>query len=89
MSRYGAEVSASTVMAAVEEVAGLVSDADLLTTPLALQFCLTLLPKQPHLAADVSSRFLPPALLLVKSPLLQVHQLLTSPEGRHAVVKAS
>ena len=72
MSRYGAEVNPSTVMAAVEEVAGLVSDADLLTTPMALQFCLTLLPKQPKMAPDISSKFLPAALQLVKSPLLQV-----------------
>ena len=81
MSRYGAEVSASAVMAAVDEVAGLVSDADLLTTPLALQFCLTLLPKQPHLAPDISSKFLPSALQLVKSPLLQVRLLLRLPDN--------
>jgi hypothetical protein len=75
MARYGAEVNPSTVMAAVEEVAGLVSDADLLTTPMALQFCLTLLPKQPKMAPDISSKFLPAALQLVKSPLLQVSNL--------------
>jgi hypothetical protein len=58
--------------AAVDEVANLVNDSDLLVTPLALRFCLKLLPQHPQNTNQISSRFLPPALQLVKSPLLQV-----------------
>ena len=58
--------------AAVDEVANLVNDSDLLVTPLALRFCLKLLPQQPQNADQIASTFLPAALQLVKSPLLQV-----------------
>ena len=63
--------SAASLAAAVDEVVGLVSDTDLLITPLALQFCLTLLPQQPQHAAQISAKFLPAALQLARSPLLQ------------------
>ena len=56
----------------MDEVANLVNDSDLLVTPLALRFCLKLLPQQPQNANHISSRFLPAALQLVTSPLLQV-----------------
>ncbi len=73
MSRQGASASSATVAAAVDEVVGLVTDADLLTTPLALHFCLTVLPQQPQNAEYIAAKFLPAALRLVKSPLLQVY----------------
>ena len=72
MARQGSAVTSSTVSAAVDVVVELVSDADLLITPMALRFFLTLLPQQKHLAAEISSKFLPAVLQLVKSPLLQV-----------------
>lgn len=72
MSRQGAQASSASVTAAVDEVVGLVSDTDLLTTPLALHFCLTVLTQQPQNAAQIAAKFLPAALRLVKSPLLQV-----------------
>ena len=72
MARQGSAVTSSTVSAAVDAVVELVSDADLLITPMALRFFLTLLPQQKHLAAEISSKFLPAVLQLVKSPLLQV-----------------
>ncbi|BDA42511.1 Cullin-associated NEDD8-dissociated protein 1 [Coccomyxa sp. Obi] len=71
MSRQGASASSATVAAAVDEVVGLVTDADLLITPLALHFCLTVLPQQPQNAEQIAAKFLPAALRLVKSPLLQ------------------
>ncbi len=72
MSRQGAAASSASVTAAVDEVVALVSDTDLLTTPLALHFCLTVLPQQPQNAEQIAAKFLPAALRLVKSPLLQV-----------------
>ena len=71
-ARQGAALSSERMAAAVDEVANLVTDSDLLATPLALRFCLKLLPQQPKNADQISSRFLPAALQLVKSPLLQV-----------------
>ncbi|EIE20950.1 TIP120-domain-containing protein [Coccomyxa subellipsoidea C-169] len=71
MSRQGAAASSASVTAAVDEVVALVSDTDLLTTPLALHFCLTVLPQQPQNAEQIAAKFLPAALRLVKSPLLQ------------------
>lgn len=75
MSAHGAAVSSTTVAAAVDQVVLLVSSADMLMTPLALHFCLTLLPQQPNIAAQISAKFLPAALELVKSPLLQVRSM--------------
>jgi hypothetical protein len=72
MARYGAVATSAAVAAAVDQVVLLVTSADLLTTPLALHFCLTLLPQQPQIADQISSKFLPAALEIVKSPLLQV-----------------
>ena len=74
-ARQGAALSSERMAAAVDEVANLVTDSDLLVTPLALRFCLKLLPQQPQSADQISSRFLPAALQLMKSPLLQVGQL--------------
>ncbi len=71
-ARQGAAMSSERMAAAVDEVANLVTDSDLLATPLALRFCLKLLPQQPKNVDQISSRFLPAALQLVKSPLLQV-----------------
>ena len=78
MARQGSAVSSSTVSAAVDAVVELVSDADLLITPMALRFFLTLLPQQRHVAAEISSKCLPAVLQLVKSPLLQVQVFTTS-----------
>jgi hypothetical protein len=77
MSRQGAAASSASVTAAVDEVVALVSDVDLLTTPLALHFCLTVLPQQPQNAAQITAKVLPAALRLVKSPLLQVQTLIS------------
>ena len=71
-ARQGAALSAERMTPAVDEVANLVNDSDLLVTPLALRFCLKLLPQQPQTADQIASTFLPAALQLVKSPLLQV-----------------
>lgn len=62
----------SSLQAAVEEVAPLVNDTDLLIAALSLTLCTTLLQRQPQQSSLVTDRVLPPAMALSKSPLLQV-----------------
>ena len=62
----------SSVQSAVEEVAPLVNDTDLLIAALSLTLCTTLLQRQPQQSPLVTDRVLPPAMTLSKSPLLQV-----------------
>ena len=61
-----------SVQSAVEEVAPLVNDTDLLIAALSLTLCTTLLQRQPQQSPLVTDRVLPPAMTLSKSPLLQV-----------------
>ena len=70
----------SSVQSAVEEVAPLVNDTDLLIAALSLTLCTTLLQRQPQQSPLVTDRVLPPAMTLSKSPLLQVrlHATLTT-----------
>ena len=62
----------SSLQSAVEEVAPLVNDTDLLIAALSLALCTTLLQRQPQQSSLVTDRVLPPAMTLSKSPLLQV-----------------
>ena len=59
-------------MQAMDAAASIISETDLVLTGLALRFCTTLLRQQRTLAPHVIRRVLPPALALVKSPMLQV-----------------
>ena len=61
-----------SLQSAVEEVAPLVNDTDLLIAALSLTLCTALLQRQSSLVTD---RVLPPAMALSKSPLLQVTAL--------------
>lgn len=61
-----------SLQTAVEEVAPLVNDTDLLIAALSLTLCTTLLQRQPQQSPLVTDRVLPPAMALSKSPLLQV-----------------
>jgi len=70
---HGSNIQPGTMKAAVDEVAPLVNDTDLLIAALSLTFCTTLLQRQPQQSALVTDRVLPPAMALSKSPLLQVH----------------
>jgi hypothetical protein len=74
---HGSNIQPGTLKAAVDEVAPLVNDTDLLIAALSLTFCTTLLQRQPQQSALVTDRVLPAAMILSKSPLLQV-QLTTS-----------
>ncbi len=74
---HGSNIQPGTMKAAVDEVAPLVNDTDLLIAALSLTFCTTLLQRQPQQSGLVTDRVLPAAMILSKSPLLQV-QLTTS-----------
>ena len=65
----------ASLQSAVEEVAPLVNDTDLLIAALSLTLCTALLQRQPHQNGLVTDRVLPPAMALSKSPLLQVTTL--------------
>ncbi|DBB08467.1 hypothetical protein WJX82_000009 [Trebouxia sp. C0006] len=68
---HGSNIQPGTLKAAVDEVAPLVNDTDLLIAALSLTFCTTLLQRQPQQSALVTDRVLPAAMTLSKSPLLQ------------------
>eukprot|EP00195_Chlamydomonas_chlamydogama_P007020 CAMPEP_0202892974 /NCGR_PEP_ID=MMETSP1392-20130828/2632_1 /ASSEMBLY_ACC=CAM_ASM_000868 /TAXON_ID=225041 /ORGANISM="Chlamydomonas chlamydogama, Strain SAG 11-48b" /LENGTH=1235 /DNA_ID=CAMNT_0049577131 /DNA_START=157 /DNA_END=3864 /DNA_ORIENTATION=- len=70
-SKYGSRYEAAAATQYVEEVALMVSDADLPLAALALRFLVTLLAKQPGLAPTIVQKVLPGAMQLVRSPLLQ------------------
>ena len=72
MAAHGSNMQPSSVQSAVEEVAPLVNDTDLLIAALSLTLCTTLLQRQPQQSPLVTDRVLPPAMTLSKSPLLQV-----------------
>ena len=72
MAKYGGELDRGLLQSLVDELAQLVSDADLLMAAQALSTCTTLLLQQPSCAEVVSKAVLPPALRLVQSQLLQV-----------------
>ena len=69
---HGSNIQPGTLKAAVDEVAPLVNDTDLLIAALSLTFCTTLLQRQPQQSGLVTDRVLPAAMTLSKSPLLQV-----------------
>ena len=69
---HGGNLQPATMKAAVQEVAPLVNDTDLLIASLSLAFCTTLLQRHPQHSALVTDSVLPPAMALSKSPLLQV-----------------
>lgn len=69
---HGANLKAGSVQAALQEVAPLVNDSDLLIASLSLSFCTVLLQKQPQQSGLVTDKVLPAAMSLAKSPLLQV-----------------
>lgn len=68
---HGSNIQPGTLKAAVDEVAPLVNDTDLLIAALSLTFCTTLLQRQPQQSGLVTDRVLPAAMTLSKSPLLQ------------------
>ena len=72
VAKYGGELEQGHLHSLLEELALLVSDADLLLTAMALSTCTTLLLQQPGCAGAVSTAVMPPALRLVQSQLLQV-----------------
>ena len=72
IAAHGSNMQPSSVQSAVEEVAPLVNDTDLLIAALSLTLCTTLLQRQPQQSPLVTDRVLPPAMTLSKSPLLQV-----------------
>lgn len=69
---HGQNLQPGTVQAALQEVAPLVSDADLLIASLSLSFCTVLLQQQRQQSSLVTDKVLPAAMSLAKSPLLQV-----------------
>ncbi|KAL3163066.1 hypothetical protein ABBQ32_009489 [Trebouxia sp. C0010 RCD-2024] len=71
IASHGSSMQPSSLQAAVEEVAPLVNDTDLLIAALSLTLCTTLLQRQPQQSSLVTDRVLPPAMALSKSPLLQ------------------
>ena len=69
---HGKNLQSGTVQAALQEVAPLVSDSDLLIASLSLSFCTVLLQQQRQQSSFVTDKVLPAAMSLAKSPLLQV-----------------
>lgn len=69
---HGDKVDDKAVRAVVEETSALVSDVDLMITAQSLNLCCALLEVRPACAQTMAQRILPQAMLLVKSPLLQV-----------------
>ena len=69
---HGQNLQSGTVQAALQEVAPLVSDADLLIASLSLSFCTVLLQQQRQQSSLITDKVLPAAMSLTKSPLLQV-----------------
>ena len=69
---HGQNLQSGTVQAALQEVAPLVSDADLLIASLSLSFCTVLLQQQRQQSSLITDKVLPAAMSLAKSPLLQV-----------------
>lgn len=71
-AKYGPQLAADPIATTVAEASNLISDSDLSLTSLALELLVTLLKQQPAAAGPAAAaKTLPPALVLVKSPLLQ------------------
>ncbi|MEW5303601.1 MAG: hypothetical protein WDW36_006278 [Sanguina aurantia] len=70
--KYGASLSVAVSSAAVEEAAVLVAETDMSLASLALRLFVAMLQQQqPQVAAVIAMKALPPAMVLVRSPLLQ------------------
>ncbi|XP_021751471.1 cullin-associated NEDD8-dissociated protein 1-like [Chenopodium quinoa] len=71
---YGDKITSSAYGVIIVELSTLISDSDLHMTALALELCCTLMTDRrsnPSVGLTVRDRVLPPALILVKSSLLQ------------------
>ena len=71
VARHGPRKEQAALQA-MDAAASIVSESDLVLTGLALRFCTTLLRQQRTLGPHVTQRVLPPALTLLRSPLMQV-----------------
>ena len=72
VTKHGGEVPGALLSRVVEELVGLISDADLVVAAMSLRLCATLLMQQPSCAPTISASALPPAMALLQSQLLQV-----------------
>lgn len=76
VAKYGPSLDPASTSALLAESSSLISDADLSIAALSLKLAVTLLRQQPAVAQQVVERVLPAGLVLVRSPLLQVRQVL-------------